>query len=88
MSKIQVIEKQIPFYYNVKSFEIIITGLQLNQLVILIARCYDIDNKFLFDKIYTIEGEEYLLWGNDDEYLINLVALKLGVVLEPVLEVV
>jgi hypothetical protein len=33
MSKIQVEEKQIPFYYLVKSFDIMIVGLELNKYV-------------------------------------------------------
>jgi hypothetical protein len=27
---------------------------------------------------YTVEGDEYLAWNNDDQYLISLVAQKLG----------
>lgn len=78
MDNVIVNEQQIPFYYNVKSFDIIVTGLQLNTLVNIIARCYDVNNKFLFDQVFVIEGQEYLNWGNNDEYLVDLVCSKLG----------
>jgi hypothetical protein len=82
MSKIQVEEKQIPFYYLVKSFDITIVGLELNKYVNVLAKYYDVNDVYLFEKIYFIEGQEYLDWGSNDEYLINLVALKLGLVVE------
>jgi hypothetical protein len=82
MSKIQVEEKEIPFYYLVKSFDIIIIGLELNKYVNVLAKYYDINDVYLFEKIYFIEGQEYLDWGSDDEYLINLVASKFGLVIQ------
>ena len=82
MSKIQVIQQEIPFYYNVKSFSIMIIGLELNKSVSILAKYYDVDEKFLFEKMYYIEGQEYNDWGSNDDYLINLVASKLGLVLE------
>lgn len=77
-NNIQVVEQQLPFYYNVKSFEIIVTSLQLNILVSLVVKCYDVNNKFLFDKQFVIEGDEYLNWGSNDDYIINLVCSKMG----------
>jgi hypothetical protein len=84
MYKIQVEEKQIPFYYLVKSFDIIIIGLELNKYVNVLAKYYDINNVFLFEKQYFIEGQEYLEWGNNDEYLINLIASKLELIVETI----
>ncbi len=34
-------------------------------------------------QIITITNEEYLAWNNNDEYIMNLVATKLGFVLQP-----
>jgi hypothetical protein len=82
MSKIQVEEKQIPFYYLVKSFDVMIVGLELNKYVNVLAKYYDVNDVYLFEKIYFIEGQEYLDWGSNDEYLINLIASKLGLVVE------
>jgi hypothetical protein len=80
MSKIQVEEKQIPFYYLVKSFDVMIVGLELNKYVNVLAKYYDVNDVYLFEKIYFIEGQEYLDWGSNDEYLIDLIASKLGLV--------
>jgi hypothetical protein len=82
MSKIQVVEKEIPFYYLVKSFDVMIVGLELNKYVNVLAKYYDVNDVYLFEKIYFIEGQEYLDWGSDDEYLINLVASKFKLVVE------
>jgi hypothetical protein len=82
MSKIQVEEKQIPFYYLVKSFDVMIVGLELNKYVNVLAKYYDVNDVYLFEKIYFIEGQEYLDWGSNDEYLINLIASKLELVVE------
>jgi hypothetical protein len=82
MSKIQVEEKQIPFYYLVKSFDVMIVGLELNKYVNVLAKYYDVNDVYLFEKIYFIEGQEYLDWGSNDEYLINLISSKLGLVVE------
>ena len=82
MSKIQVEEKEIPFYYLVKSFEIVIVGLELNKYVNFLEKYYDVNYVYLFEKFYFIDGQEYLDWGSDDEYLINLVASKFGLDIE------
>jgi hypothetical protein len=31
-----------------------------------------------------ISGEEYANWGSDDEYMVNLIATKIGVTLVPI----
>ena len=36
------------------------------------------NNKNVDNKILKITGEEYNNWGNDDNYIINLVLTKLG----------
>lgn len=82
MDQINVVEKEIAKYYMVKSFEINIVGLDLNQSVSLIVRLYDSNQCFLFDQAFQIEGTEYLDWAADDQYIISLVAQKLGLKLE------
>lgn len=82
MSKIQVVGKQCPFSYNVKSFEIVVVGLNLNKSVCVVAKYYDVSEKYLFEEMYYIEGEDYYRWGNDDRYLVQLIASKLGLDLE------
>lgn len=82
MSKIQVVGKQCPFSYNVKSFEIVVVCLNLNKSVCVVAKYYDVSEKYLFEEMYYIEGEDYHRWGNDDRYLVQLIASKLGLDLE------
>lgn len=62
-----------------------IVGMQINFLslildvnVIVNVLLYNSDNIVIQNQVITIEGEEYDLWGNDDDYLINLIASKLG----------
>lgn len=56
MSKIQVIESQQPVYYNVTSFEIIVSSIIFNSSAVLIARCYD-KNIMLFDKVIDLTND-------------------------------
>ena len=42
---------------------------------------YDINNMLITTSYVTIEGEDYLNWSNDDNYVINFVANKLGFVI-------
>ena len=85
MSKIQVRETNVPIYYLVKSFDINIIILDLTKSVDLTARCYDKNGDFLYQKSFSIVGEEYLNWSDDDNYLIDLVASKLGLEIDPVI---
>lgn len=79
MSKIIKISKQnVNLSHLVDYFEINVISLNLNVSVSVIVNCYDDTMSFLFSKTFLIEGEEYLGWGNDDSYLINLISQKLG----------
>jgi hypothetical protein len=42
---------------------------------------YDINNMLISTSYITIEGEDYLNWSNDDNYVIQFVANKLGFVI-------
>jgi hypothetical protein len=52
--KIKVEEKQIPFYYLVKSFEITIVRLELNKFVNIVAKYYDINNVLYLRKLIAL----------------------------------
>lgn len=82
MSKINIVEKEVLVKYNVKSFDIVVSGIILGECVNIYASCYDIDNNFLYKEYININGQEYLDWGTDDNYLINIVAQRLGFVIE------
>jgi hypothetical protein len=83
MSRVNLVSCGIPIVYNVSSMDILVSSIVLNQSVTIIARCYDLLGNFSFEKLIKIEGEEYLLWGTDDNYLMSLAASKLGVTIAP-----
>lgn len=78
MSKmIKISEQNVNVTHLVDYFEINVISLNLNTSVSVIVNCYDNTMSFLFSKTFLIEGEEYLGWGNDDSYLINLISKKM-----------
>jgi len=77
MSKVLVVEQTINVPYLVDSFVIILGDLRLNESVSVGVQLYYGQQQVYFTSFF-IEGEEYFAWGNDDNYLKNLVASKLG----------
>jgi len=77
MSKVLVVEQTINVPYLVDSFVIILGDLRLNESVSVGVQLYYGQQQVYFTSFF-IEGEEYSAWGNDDNYLKNLVASKLG----------
>jgi len=67
---------------TIVSFRIEILTLVLKSSVTINAVCFNSDNNIVKTQIFNIMGEEYESWGNDDNYLVNLVAEKLGLTLE------
>lgn len=65
-----------------------IVGMQINFLSLILdvnvsvnVLLYNSDNVVIQNQVITIEGDEYENWGNDDDYLINLIANKLNLVI-------
>lgn len=67
---------------TIDSFRIEVINLVLKSSVTINAVCFNSDNILVKTQIFNIVGEEYESWGNDDNYLVNLVAQKLGLTLE------
>lgn len=63
--------------YEIAKIQIIIDKLILHESVTVVANCYDQSDNFLFQKRFCIDGEEYLAWGSDDNYLLNLIIAKI-----------
>ncbi len=63
---------------TVASFDVRVTNLDLFKSVSVLATLKAADGAYCGVRSFTIEGAEYLAWNNDDQYLINLVAQKLG----------
>lgn len=60
--------------------EIQILQLTLFQSVSLIVSLYDQNDHIIDNKVVAIEGQEYADWANNDQYLIDLVMAKLGLI--------
>jgi hypothetical protein len=62
----------------------IINNIQINILKIELFKSMTLsvnllsNNKLIDSKLMTITGDEYTNWGNDDNYIINLIMTKLN----------
>jgi hypothetical protein len=66
---------------TVVSFTLNITSMIFNTSATFRVYLYDANNKIVETTNVIVEGEEYLNWNNDDNYIIQLVAIKLGFVI-------
>lgn len=76
-TKIEVQDKEEVKVFTINNIEIRILNLSLNKFVDLNVTLKQ-NNDFVNSVYMRIEGEEYTAWGNDDDYLENLVLNKLG----------
>lgn len=79
VTKIEVNDKEQVKIYVINNIEIRILNISLNNFVDLSVTMKQ-DGNYVDSKYMRIEGEEYQEWGNDDDYLENLVLQKLGLV--------
>ncbi len=63
---------------TVKYFKIYIVGLELFKSVTLSVSLFDANGAVVGNRNYVVADAEYLAWNNDDQYLVNYVAQKLG----------
>jgi hypothetical protein len=63
---------------TVKYFKIHVVNLDLFRSVSVAVTLFDEQGAGVGARTYTIEGDEYLGWNNNDQYLVDLVAQKLG----------
>ncbi len=63
---------------NIHSFRVFVAGLELFKSVTVIAVLQDENGNSMTSRTFTFEGAEYLAWNNDDQYLVNKVAERLG----------
>lgn len=66
----------------VSFFEVRVMSLELFKSVSIMVTLKDADGNFVGIRNYTLEGADYLGWNNDDAYLINWVAAKLGFIIK------
>jgi hypothetical protein len=79
VTKIEVNDKEQVKIYVINNIEIRILNISLNNFVDLSVTMKQ-DGNYVDSKYMRIDGQEYQAWGNDDDYLENLVLQKLGLV--------
>lgn len=79
---VNVVEKEILLPYLVSYFTMNVLILELNKSCCVIATTYDINNNKLYEKQYIVEDIEYQNWGSNDDYLKQLIANKLNLVIQ------
>jgi hypothetical protein len=63
---------------TINSFTIRVLALELFKSVTIIASLFDANGIIVENRTIEVKDNEYLAWNNDDSYLVNLVASKLG----------
>ncbi len=76
-TNIKVQDKEQVKIFVINNIEIRIINLSLNKFVDVNVTLKQ-DDAFVSSVYFRIEGEEYASWGNNDDYLENLVLNKLG----------
>jgi hypothetical protein len=64
-------------------FSLDISQMELSVSATFRVSLYDANDKYISNKYVIIEGQDYTAWGNDDQYVIDFVAQKLGFTLLP-----
>ena len=62
----------------VTKIEIEVIELVLNSHVTVVARLLNSNGNLIDNRIFKIVGDEYNAWGDDDNYITNLILTKLG----------
>ena len=63
---------------DITSVQIRVMNLVLFTSVSINAMLMDNNNKFIDAKQYTLTGDDYTNWSNDDTYIVNYVLAQLG----------
>jgi hypothetical protein len=80
MSSVNINIEPIIISYN--SFRINSVSINLNQSAVIAISLYS-DNTLVMFKNFVMSGDDYLSWGNDDNYLTNWVVQQLGATILP-----
>ena len=78
---IAIQQTQIQEVKTVASFKIHITGMELFKGVTVVATLFDENGNHVGNRMIEIKDQDYLAWNNDDQYIVDFVARKLGFVL-------
>lgn len=62
---------------TISKFTVELERVVLFKFAIILVILYDEDDKQVDFKRYSLEGDDYAAWSNDDKYIINYVKAKL-----------
>lgn len=77
-NNINIVPCDVSVINKVGSFTIMLQNFKLGISVDLIVSVFNTDKKFISTVLLPLEGEDYLLWGNDDNYLVNYICNKMN----------
>ena len=63
---------------QITNIKISVMSLQLFKSVTVVVSLFNNNDNIIDNKIIKLEGNEYSNWNNDDNYIKNIVLLKLG----------
>ena len=81
----------VPPTKYISSFRYSVMDFQAFNKITFNCNLFSSDSSLIENKIISMEGDDYKLWGEDDNYLIDFLAAKLGLTVaepepEPVVE--
>lgn len=79
MSNIEPVDKTTT--KTITRFTLDISKMTLNSSASFRVSLFDANDKYIDATNVTLEGQDYLDWGNDDQYVIDFVARQLGFVI-------
>lgn len=77
-TNINVQEKQITTIQKITKVEIMEGKIELDNSASFPVRMMDDNNQLVDIQFVRLEGDDYTNWGNDDQYVVNLILTKLG----------
>lgn len=77
-SEIPVVPCDVSVVNKIGSFTILLQNFVIGVSVDLVVSIFDVEKKFVSTALIPLEGEDYTLWGTNDDYLINFVCNKLN----------
>jgi hypothetical protein len=81
MNKTVFVEnKDIVKTYTVSNIEISVVNIKLFDSVTLSVFLKDVDNNLIDVQYFTLKNEEYNNWGSNDDYILDFILSKLGLV--------
>jgi hypothetical protein len=80
---IEIEEKEVIDTRTIKKLRIEIVDIIFNLSARFRVMLYDMAEQLIKSVIVLIEGEDYKKWGNDDDIILDLVLVKLGLSLPP-----